>query len=163
MPKRFELKEKAWSLDSSYLIRDELDQIIYLVDGKFFSWGKDLSFRDYKTGQELFQIKRRLFCLFPQFEIKQRGEVIAEFRKQFYLWGHCFRLRFSGGATYQVEAGFWSRNFIVSANEKQLAKLSKKFWAWTDTYSIEIYEGDEQLILAAAIILDCVLFNHGSD
>jgi len=163
MPKCFQLKEKVWSLDSSYLIRDEEGKIIYLVKGKLFSWAKNFSFRDYQTGQELFRIKRRLFSLFPWFEIEHGGEVIAELRKRFYLWGHRFSLRRLGKTNYQIEGRFWSREFTFTANQKQLAKLSKKFWAWTDTYGIEIYEGDEQLILAAAVVIDCVLFNHGSD
>ncbi|WCL81200.1 LURP-one-related family protein [Saprospira sp. CCB-QB6] len=163
MRKLFQLKEKIWSFGGNYVIRDENEEPVYAVKGKVFSWGKDLSFQDYHTGEEIFRIKQILMSFMPRFEILKDGEPLAEIRKEFQWFGQKFTLDVPGPNDYTIEGSFWQREFEFRRASGLSARVSKAFWNWTDTYGIEIYEGDEAFILATAIVIDLVLFEKKSN
>ncbi|RYD25955.1 MAG: hypothetical protein EOP86_26640, partial [Verrucomicrobiaceae bacterium] len=56
---RFQLQQRFWSLGDDFVIRDADGADRYQVDGRAFSFGDKLSFRD-MAGHELAFIRQRL-------------------------------------------------------------------------------------------------------
>jgi uncharacterized protein YxjI len=52
--------------------------------------------------------------------------------------------------------------YRFSRGNQTVAEVSKRWFAWTDTYGVDIVEGqDDVLILASTVVIDMVC--HGDD
>ncbi len=156
----YQLKEKIWTFNDNYTIRDKDGNNAYQVIGKVFSWGDNLSFQK-MSGEEVFKIKQILLSFMPKYTITRNGEELAEIRKEFAWFKQKFVLDVPGPNDYTISGSFWQREFEFLRGDKVAAVVSKKFWNWSDTYGIDIIEGEnEELILATAVVIDLVLFEN---
>jgi len=157
----YQLKEKIWTFtNDAYTINDEQGNPAFQVEGKWFSWGDDLSFKS-MSGEELLQIKQVLWTFMPKYTILKNGEELAEVQKEFSWFNQKFVLDVPGPNDYTISGSFWQREFEFLREGKVAAKVSKEFWAWSDTYGIDIQEGENvELILATCIVIDLVLFEQ---
>jgi uncharacterized protein YxjI len=54
-----------------------------------------------------------------------------------------------------AEGDFWDHEYSFKRGDQTVASVSKAYFSWTDTYGIDIVEGeDDVLIVAAAVIID---------
>ncbi len=65
---RYVMKQKLFSFTDDYNITDAGGNPAYCVDGKFLSWGKNLSFQDMEQ-KELAHIQQKLLNWGPTYEI----------------------------------------------------------------------------------------------
>lgn len=159
---RYVIKEKFWSFGDDFQIRAPDEQPVYRVKGRAFSWGDKLSFQD-MDGQELAFISQKLMTLMPKYEISVRGEVFAEVRKEFGWFKKKFTLDVPGPNDYEIEGSFWLHDYVFRRKGRTVATVGKAVWAWTDTYGIEIVDGEDDVsILSAAIVIDQVLHDEQS-
>lgn len=155
---RYQLKEKIWTFKDSYVIKDEQGNPAFNIVGKWFSWGDNLSFKS-SSGEELLQIKQVLWTFMPKYTILKDGQEVAEVQKKFSWFNQKFVLDVPGPNDYTISGSFWQREFEFLREGKVAAKVSKKFWSWSDTYGIDIQDGEDvDLILATCIVIDLVLF-----
>jgi hypothetical protein len=64
-------------------------------------------------------------------------------------------LNFWGAADLIAEGDFLDWEYAISCRGKPVAQVSKKFFAFTDTYGIDIDDGqDDILIIASAVVID---------
>jgi len=89
--RRYQLKQKIFSLGDSYTICDEEGVERVTVRSKFFSMGKQLMLED-SSGRELVKIRQRILSFGPTFEISQEGLMMAIVKKQLFS---LFKCRFS--------------------------------------------------------------------
>ncbi len=160
----FRIKEKFWSWGDEFSITDEHGEVKYLVKGRAFSWGDKLSVRDVDDNELAF-INQKLLSLLPRYEIQIDGEVFAEVTKEWSWVKKKFKLDVPGPNDYEIEGSFWAHEFTFHRSGQDVAKVSKKLWDWTDSYGVEIVDGeDEVAILCACIVIDQVLHDdeHGS-
>jgi uncharacterized protein YxjI len=60
-----------------------------------------------------------------------------------------------GPEDYEAEGDFLQHEYAFSRSGQNVAQVSKRFFAWTDTYGIDIAEGEDDVtILAAAVVID---------
>ena len=157
----FRIKEKFWSLGDDFQITDPDGNLKYYVDGKAFSWGDKLSFQD-PDRNELAFINQKLLTLQPRYEIIIDGQVFAEVVKEWSWFKKKFILDVPGPNDYAIEGSFWEHEFHFQREDEQVARVSKSVWSWTDSYGVEIVEGeDEVAILCACIVIDQVLHDGG--
>lgn len=155
----YQLKEKIWTFNDSYKIKDKDGLDAFQIEGKVFSWGDNLSFRN-NSGEEVFKIKQILLSFMPKYVITKNGEELAEIRKKFSWLNQKFELDVPGPNDYVITGSFWQREFEFMRGNKVAARVSKKFWNWSDTYGIDVMEGEnDELILATAVVIDLVLFD----
>lgn len=157
----FRIKEKFWSWGDDFSITDRDGHLRYYVDGKAFSWGDRLSFQD-ADRNELAIINQTLFSFKPRYQILVNGQVFAEVVKEFSWFNQKFTLDVPGPNDYTIEGSFWQHEFIFERRGRRVARVSKDFWGWTDSYGVEIVEGEDEVsILCACIVIDQVL--HDDD
>ncbi len=160
---RYVIKEKFWSFGDDFHISDEKGRPIFLVDGQAFSWGDKLSFQD-TQGNELAFISQKLLTWKPKYEIYRNGQLFAEVVKEFSWFSKEFTLDVPGPNDYLIDGSFWQHDYEFTRGGRTVAVVSKAFWSWTDTYGVEIEDGEDDVaILCTAIVIDQVLHDDKDD
>src|ERR1041385_8662110 len=159
---RFVLKQKLFSFGDDFLIKDDTGSDVYFVDGRAFSFGDQLSFQDL-SGNELAFIKQRVFAWGKTYEIVRDGEVAAVVKKHlFNLFHHRFTVDVPGPDDLEAEGNFTDHEYTFRRGDREVARVSKRWFSWTDTYGVDIADGeDDVLILASAVVVDMVC--HADD
>lgn len=159
----YRIKEQFWSLGDTFTITDQDSRPVFLVKGRAFSWGDKLSFQDL-TGDELAFISQKLLSFQPRYEILCNGELFAEVTKTFSWFKQKFVLDVPGPNDYSIEGSFWQHDFSFRRAEGVVATVSKSYWDWTDSYGVDIVEGEDDVaILCACIVIDQVLHDGDDD
>ncbi|AXG67983.1 LURP-one-related [Kordia sp. SMS9] len=151
----YRVKEKFWSFGDNFAIKDEYGNDCFYVKGKVFSWGDNLSFQD-KDRNEIAVIKQKLFTLLPKYQIFIDGELYADIQKQWSWFKKKFTLDVPGPNDYTIEGSFWGHEFSFIRNNREVATISKKLFAWRDSYSVDIKEDENH----AAIIITCIVIDQ---
>ena len=159
---RYIMRERILSWGDDFTIKDSEGRDAYYVDGKVFSLGHKLAFKD-ANGQELCRIDQKLLSLGPQYEIIRGGETVAVVKKHLFT---LFRARFSvdvpGPDDLEATGNFLDHDYVFARAGREVAHASKKWVTLSDTYSIDIDEGEDAvLILASAVVIDLV--SHPDD
>jgi uncharacterized protein YxjI len=157
----YRIKEKFWSWGNDFNITDDNGNERFRIDGQAFSWGDKLSFQD-TSGRELAFISQKLLSWKPTYQIIVNGKLFAEVIKEFSWFNQKFTLDVPGPNDYTIAGSFWQHEFTFTRGGKKVARVSKAFWDWTDSYGVEIVEGEDDVpILCACIVIDQVL--HDDD
>jgi uncharacterized protein YxjI len=159
---RYVMRQKILAWGDDFQIRDQTGRDVYIVDGKGVSLGDQLSFRDV-AGTELAFIKQRLLSWGKTYEIHRAGTLVAVVKRElFSLFRHRFSVDVPGPDDLEAEGDFIDHEYQIRRGDRVVATVSKRFFAWTDTYGIEVAEGeDDVLILASAVVID--LACHSGD
>lgn len=152
---RYLMRQKLLALGDDFTIKNENEQDIFFVDGKALSIGDQLSFQDMK-GNELAFIKQKVLAWGRTYEIYRDKKLVAVVKKQLFS---PFRQRFTvdvpGPDDLEAEGDFTSHEYEFKRGERVVATVSKRWFSWTDTYGVEVAEGeDDILILASAVVVD---------
>jgi uncharacterized protein YxjI len=160
---RYQMKQKWLTLADDYVMRDEQGNERYHVQGKVFSFGDQLSLRDVQ-GSEVATISQKLFSWGPTYEIRRDGELAAVVKKGLFTFFHCrFTVDVPGPADLEAKGDFWDQEYTFLRGETPVAQVSHAFFSWTDTYGIDIADGeDDVLILAAAVVIDLCCHERSS-
>jgi uncharacterized protein YxjI len=154
---RYMMRERILSWGDDFTIKDADGQDVYYVDGKVFSFGEKLSFKDMQ-GNEVALIDQKLLGIGPQYEIVRGGETVAVVKKRLFT---LFRARFTvdvpGPDDLEASGNFLDHDYAFERGGREVARVSKKWFSLSDTYAIDIDEGeDDVLILASAVVIDLV-------
>jgi len=159
--KRYYIKQKVWTIAEKFLIRDEMGNPLFQVKGKVFSFGDKLRFLD-MAGRELAFIKQKVFSFKKRYHIFRNGNLLAKVVKKITLFKDRFIIDTPGPEDYLVKGNFDDHCYTFFRNGRKVAFVSKKWLSWGDTYRIEIFPGeDDVLILAATVVID--MGSHGDD
>ena len=154
---QFAIKQRLVSFGDDFDIRNAQGKKQYFVDGKAFAFTTHLDIKDMSRNVVL-SIKKKLFTFFPAFTIAKKGRVLATIRKRPFTLRTRFAIDIPGGNTYEVVGNLFRYDYVLNKNGKQVAKVSKKILAFSDSYGIDISEEENhELILAIAIVIDIVL------
>ncbi|MCA9044439.1 MAG: LURP-one-related family protein [Planctomycetaceae bacterium] len=157
----YKIKEAFWSWGDDFNITDRNGETVFLVDGQAFSWGDKLSFQD-ADGRELAFISQTLLSWKPRFQILIDGEVFAEVVKEWTWFNQQFTLDVPGPNDYTINGSFWKHEFEFVRRGRVVARVSKNFWGWTDSYGVDIDDDEDVVaILCTCIVIDQVL--HDGD
>jgi uncharacterized protein YxjI len=152
---RYQMKQRLFSWGDDFYILDEAGNETFYVDGKAFSLGKQLSFQDL-AGNELCFIKQRLLSWGPTYEIYNAGQLYAVVQKELFTFFKCrFTIDVPGPNDLEAEGDFLDHEYAFYRSSNHVATVSKQWFAWSDTYGVEIVAGEEDvLILASTVVID---------
>jgi len=154
---RYVMRERILSWGDDFRIRNEAGEDVYYVDGKVFSFGDKLSFKD-MSGEELALIDQRLLSFGARYEIIRGGQTVAVVKKHLFT---PFRARFTvdveGPDDIEARGNFLDHEYTFTRGDRELARVSKKWFSFADTYGIDINaREDDVLLLACAVVIDLV-------
>jgi len=138
------------TLASQYDINDENGNLVFAVKGKFFSWGDNLSFQK-ADGTEIAQIRQKLLSFMPKYEIYFGSKHFATIVREFSWFKKKFTLDVPGPNDYTIHGDFWNYEYEFERKNQIVATVSRKYWSWTDTYGVDIADGEDDISILAAV------------
>ena len=157
---RYVMKQKILSWGDDFSIRDEQGNDRFFVDGKVFSFGDKLSFQD-TDGRELARVEQKLLSFGPTYEIHRGDEHVATIKKKVFTFlRDKFYVDVPGPDDLEAQGNLMDHEYEFTRHGETVARVSKAFFSWSDSYGIDVAEGeDDVLILASAVVIDLV--SHG--
>jgi uncharacterized protein YxjI len=154
---RYLLRERILSWGDDFTIKDADGREAFYVDGKVFSFGDKLSIKDGR-GTEVALIDQKLLSIGPQYEIIRGGKTVAVVKKHlFSLLRARFTVDVPGPDDLEARGNFLDHEYTFERNGRDVARVSKAWFSLSDTYGIDINDGeDDVLILASAVVIDLV-------
>ena len=156
---KYYIKQKVFSIGDRFHIYDENGNERFEVQGKFFSIGKKLRLYS-MTGEELAYIHQKITLFLSQYYIARNGNDIALIKQKFRFFRHEF---ITEGFNWSIFGDFLSHSYTICEGNKVIAAIKKRWFAWGDTYEIDIADGvDEVNALCVVLIIDSVIDSENS-
>jgi uncharacterized protein YxjI len=157
---RYKMRQKLFSFGDDFYIEDDSGRRVFFVDGKVFCLGDQLSFQDLE-GNELAFIRQKLFSWGPTYEIHRDGQLFATVKKELFTFFQCrFCVDVPGPDDLEAQGNFLDLEYAFTRGGNTVAQVSKQWFSFSDTYGVEVAEGeDDLLILASTVVIDMVC--HG--
>ena len=152
---RYIMKQKLFAWGDDFFIKDERGRDVFFVDGKVFSFGNQLAFQDL-AGNELAFIRQQVLSWGPTYEIYRGDQLYAVVKKELFTFFRCrFTVDVPGPDDLEAEGDFLDHEYVFNRGGEAVAKVSKEWFSWSDTYGVDIGEGeDDILILASTVVID---------
>jgi uncharacterized protein YxjI len=154
---RFKLRKKILAIASSYEIHDENDNLAFVAKGKLLSFGDHITVTDPRQ-QTVFTLRQKVFAILPTYRIAFGDGTSALVKQRFSF----FRKRFSVVGLANVELTAQGSLFdyeyeIADQGNIPVATVSKKFFALSDTYGIDIHDDRYQhAVIACNLVISLV-------
>ena len=147
------IKQKLFTFKDRFNIKDENEVDILQVEGKVFSFGKQLSIKTMDL-EEVAYVKQKVFNFLPTFEITLNDEVHV-LKKQFTFFKPAYALP---SLNIRIEGNFTAHQYTILREDLVIANISKAFFSFADSYEVEILEDkDMKIVIAIVIAIDAVL------
>jgi uncharacterized protein YxjI len=163
MSTRYKIRQKMFSIGDDFWIENAEGARVFKVDGKVLRIRKTLIFEDSK-GKELCQIQERLLAIKDTMVIEDPdGRDMAVIKKALIApLGDRWDVKVKGGPDLDVQGNILDHEYSITQGRNKVAEVSKKWFSLTDTYGVEIAEGQNDiLVLAVAIAID--MMSHDED
>ena len=163
MPARYKIRQKMFSIGDDFWIENQEGQRVFKVDGKALRLRKTLIFEDL-NGKKLAKIQERLLVIKDTMAIEDAdGKQMAVIKKGLIApLGDHWTVNVRGGPDLEVQGNILDHEYSIMQRRDKVAEVSKKWLSLTDTYGVEIEEGQNDiLILALAIAID--MMSHDED
>ena len=153
---KYYIKQKIFSLKDKFYVRDFEQNDLYMVKGKMFSISNKLDLLDLDE-EVLFSAQKKIITFLPKYTIfSKNGEELAVVKR---LFG--FRPKFSvtlGHQELEVQGTFFAHDFTVTKDNQEVASITKKLFAFGDSYEIDIHDEANQLLyMFIVIIIDQII------
>lgn len=152
---KYKLRQELWTFGDDFTIEDEAGNPCYFVDGKMLSIGDKLSFQD-MDGNELARIQQVALTIGKRHQILRNGKVFATVKKGlFTFFREAFTVEDPASGDFDIQGDAKDHEFEFIRNGETIASVSKEYFAMSDTYGVEINDGEDHvLILAIAVVID---------
>ena len=156
MTTRYKIRQNLISIGDDFWIENQQGQRVFKVDGKVLRIRKTLEFED-AHGNKLAQIQQRLLAIRDTMAVEDaKGNQIAVIKKALIAplrdrWS----VNVANGPDLDVQGDILNHEYSIKQGGKKVAEVSKAWFAFTDTYGVEIASGQNDiLILAVAVAID---------
>lgn len=151
---QYYIKQKVFSWRDQFTVKDAAGNDVYFIEGEFFSWGKQLTVYD-TSGEEVLYIKQNIWNWLANYSLFIGDLEVATIKKDLTF----FRPNYSiHGPNWEVEGSVWAHDYQIWENDELIATVSKEWFTWGDSYSLDIQDEDHSLLaLGIIIVIDCVM------
>ena len=151
---KYQVKQKFFSLTDSFDILDEQDRVAFRAKGKLLSLSSSQTMTD-DSDKELLKIKRKYLTLLPACRLVINDGSEWLIRKKFWpFWTSHFSIKTPFGEL-TITGNLWQHEYEIRQREMILASVSKKWFSFSDTYGVDIYEPTLAVqLLATVIVID---------
>lgn len=156
MSNRYKIRQNLLSIGDDFWIENAKGQKVFKVDGKVLRIRKTLVFED-ANGRKLAQIKERLLALKDTMVVEDaNGKDIATIKKALIApLRDKWNVNVKDGDDLVVQGNILNLEYSIKQGRTKVAEVSKKWFSLTDTYGVEIADGqNEILMLAIAVAVD---------
>ena len=153
---KFQLRQKLLAFGDDFTVTDETGADRFFVDGAAFSIGDKLSFQHADTREELVRIEQKVLSLKTTYRIMQGDAIVATVvKKPFTFFKEVFEVEDAAPGDLDAEGDFFDREYRFTRDGRTVGTVSKKFFSLSDSYGVEIAEGEDAvLLLAVTVVID---------
>lgn len=154
---KYQIRQKILSFKDSFTIKNENEQDMFVVEGKVFSIGHKLNLNNI-NGNLLYYIEQKLFKLLPEYYIYNSSVTqVAMIKKKLSFFKPKYIIESDFGV-FELNGDILDHNFEVVKNNIVCAVVSKKWFALSDTYGVDINDNiDAAFILSLIIVIDMII------
>lgn len=163
MSTRYKIRQKMLSIGDDFWIENQEGDRVFKVDGKALRLRKTLFFED-MNGNKLCKIQERLLAIKDTMVVEDpEGNQLAVIKKGLIApLGDHWTVKVRNGPDLDVQGNILDHEYSINERRKKVAEVSKKWLSLTDTYGVEIDDGQNDiLILALAVAID--MMSHDDD
>jgi uncharacterized protein YxjI len=163
MSTRYQIRQKMFSIGDDFWIENQEGKRVFKVDGKALRLRETLFFED-MNGNKLCKIQERLLTIKDTMVVEDpEGHQMAVIKKGLIApLGDHWTVTVRGGPDLDVQGNILDHEYSIMQRREKIAEVSKKWLSLTDTYGVEIDEGQNDiLILAVAIAIDMMAHDEG--
>ena len=153
--RRYQMREKLFSIGDDFWVEDESGERVLKVNGKALRLRQTLVVES-RSGEELFTIQERKLSVRDKMAIERDGNTVATIKKALVSpLRDRYNVELDSGAELSAKGNIVDHEYEIERDGNKIAKVSKKWFRVRDTYGIEVAEGEnDALILAVAICID---------
>lgn len=157
--KQFYMKQKVFSIRDTYQVFDENQQVIYHGKGKVFSMHDTTELIKDATDQVIYRMRKKLFHLLPTYVLyDDMDNFAAEIRRKMSFRSNLDVNCATGN--YAVKGDIMGHSFTITEGDQEVASVTKKWISWGDTYQITIHDDRKADFFIALIILIDKVFHE---
>lgn len=148
------IKQKVFSWNDKFYVKDEFGNDRYYIEGEFFSLGKKLHIFD-MNGNELASIHQKVLSFLPRFFVYVGGIQVAEIVKEFTFFRNKYRI---DGLGWEVDGDFMDHDYEITHMGRPIVSISKEWFTWGDSYMLDIADNSDPInALSVVLAIDCVI------
>ena len=153
------IKQKVFSWGDKFTVVDEQGNPRYYVQGEVLTLGKKLHVYDAQNNERIY-IQQKLLSFLPRYYIFIDGQEVAEVTKEFTFFTPSY---FVSGMGWNVSGDFFAHDYEVTSRSNPIARISKAWFTWGDSYVLDIlHPADELPALAVMLAIDCAVAQQQS-
>jgi uncharacterized protein YxjI len=146
------IRERLFDLGDDFDITDESGRRVYRVDGKALSLRDRVVIED-AAGREVASVHRQLVALRRTYTIRIGGEKAAEVRKNLLTpFRDKYTIDIPGPHDLEMRGDLLDHEYTVERDGDEVASVSKRWLTVRDTYAVKIADGENDLLILAAVL-----------
>lgn len=159
MMSRYYIKQKVFSWNDQFTVKDENGKNIYSVEGALFSFGKKLTVYDVEEVEVLY-IEQEIWNFLPTYTLSVQGQEVAQIKKELSFLKPKYTIN---GPGWHVEGSVWQHRYQMIEGTKVMAEVEKEWFTWGDSYALTVHDEEAALLaLGIMIVIDCVIASQES-
>ncbi|PPA71041.1 LURP-one-related/scramblase family protein [Jeotgalibacillus proteolyticus] len=151
--KQLYIKQKVFSLNGRFTVKDQDEQDAYYVEGSFMRIPKTFSIMNTQR-KEVALITKKTFSFLPKFFVEVEGKEVLTIQKEFSF----FKANYSiDAAGVTVSGNWWDMDFQVLQHGEIIGQVNKAWFTWGDSYKVQVMDEEmETLMISLVVAIDCV-------
>lgn len=135
---KFYIKPKHFAHKRSFMIKDDGQNNLFRIKGKFLLGLKTLTIQDMNS-QKLYETsKRSAFNKYKLYDItNEKGEKVASIKRSRSLFKPKFMIEVNG-TTLTIKGSLYQHSFSINDDTSTLASMSKQVFSFGDAYEIDV-------------------------
>lgn len=162
---RFVLKERVFSIRESYYVQTDSGERLFEINGRLIGLRDKLTISDL-AGNTLATITQKLLSLRPVYTIARPDAPDAKVKKDLInILREGFSVNLEGGLPdVRIQGDILDHNYTMSREGNVVAQVSKKWISLRDSYTVDINDNEDALLLVAcAIVVDRIAHEDEDD
>lgn len=151
--KQLYIKQKVFSLNGKYTVKDQQEKDVYYVEGSFMQIPKTFSIMN-ATRDEVAHVTKKAFSFLPKFFVEVDGREVLTIKKEFSFFKALYTIEAAG---IEVNGNWLDMDFQVLQHGEVVGEVSKEWFTWGDSYKVQIVDEEmENIMIALVVAIDCV-------
>ena len=150
------IKQKVFSWNDRFTVRDADGNDRYTVEGELFSFGRKLHVCD-MTGVEVVYIAQEVWSFLAKYHVHVSGRHVADVQQKFSWFHPRYELSGPECSGWTVEGSFWEHDYeVLDGAGNCIVRITKEWMTWGDSYELDIARPEDELLaLAIVLTIDC--------